>query len=700
LNFFKRADVGDTPIGMTGAPHQRALATRILVFTGLLVALLHVANGVFVYHFYSTTAAREAETRDATAAMLAAEAGHRLTAIDLTLETIATKLESRLATGSMTRADQKLIEDADMRLSRVRRLLVLDSRGTVLLDSRRYPAVARNLSDQPYVKQLTATNTFQPFIGHLVSRPGVAPYFSMSRPVFDTIGRRIGTIVATVEPAHFIALHSSLSTVADAFLLREDDGSIVASSASAIGSGTASAVRVLLAKPAHAAITVRAIAGFPLELVVAGMPPAALPAFRNFVFFDVMIMVIVTIVALWLAWRLTVEERARSTAENRLRDAIESTPGGFALYDADDRLVLCNRTYIGYYTPAVQPLLVPGTRFETLIRLVAESGGWADVTDENCAVLIERRLAAHRQANPELVQRLRDGRWLLTRERRTDDGGTTCFYTDITRIKQQEEALRRSEQLERQARETAEHADRAKSSFLATMSHELRTPLNAVIGFSQIIEQGMFGPQPARYREYATLIRRSGEHLLTIISDILDIAKLQSGKTELRLETVALAPIVDEAVRLVAPRAEVAQLTLVQDLAPGLPSVRVDLTRIRQVLLNLLSNAIKFTPAGGTVTVTARAWEGAIEIAVRDTGIGMDAADIPKALEPFGQISNAMTRAHEGTGLGLPLSKSLVELHGGQFSLVSAPGQGTTVMITLPSAAETQDDATRWRGVG
>jgi signal transduction histidine kinase len=700
LNFFKRADAGDATIGITGAPRQRALATRILVVTGLLVALLHVANGVFVYHFYSTTAAREAETRDATAAMLAEEAGHQLTAIDLTLETIATKLESRLATGSMTRADQKLIEDADMRLSRVRRLLVLDSRGTVLLDSTRYPAVARNLSDQPFVKQVTATNTFQPFISHLVSRPGLPPYFSMSRPVFNTLGRRIGTIVATVEPAHFIALHSSLSTVADAFLLREDDGSILASSASAIGSRTASALRALLAKPAHAAITVRAIAGFPLELIVAGMPPTALPAFRNFVFFDVMIMGIVTIVALWLAWRLALEERARSTAENRLRDAIESTPGGFALYDADDRLVLCNHTYIGYYTPAVQPLLVPGTRFETLIRLVAESGGWADVTAENCAILVERRLAAHRQANPELVQRLRDGRWLLTRERRTDDGGTACFYTDITRIKQQEEALRRSEQLERQARETAEHADRAKSSFLATMSHELRTPLNAVIGFSQIIEQGMFGPQPARYREYATLIRRSGEHLLMIINDILDIAKLQSGKTELRLETVALAPIVDEAVRLVAPRAEVAQLTLVQDLAPGLPSVRVDLTRIRQVLLNLLSNAIKFTPAGGTVTVTARAWEGAIEIGVRDTGIGMDAADIPKALEPFGQISNAMTRAHEGTGLGLPLSKSLVELHGGQFSLVSAPGRGTTVMITLPSIADTQDDATRWRGVG
>ena len=204
--FFKRADAGRAAVGvMTGAPHERLLAPRILVVTALLVTLLHAANGVFVYHFYSTTAVREAEARDATATMLAEEAGHTLTAIDLTMETIAAKLGDRLTAGALSSSDQTLLEDEDMRLPHVRQLLLLDGRGNVMLDSTHYPAAPRNLANQPYIKLLTATSTSEPFIGHLVSRPGVLPYFNMSRPIFDPTGARIGTVVAVVDPTHYTA---------------------------------------------------------------------------------------------------------------------------------------------------------------------------------------------------------------------------------------------------------------------------------------------------------------------------------------------------------------------------------------------------------------------------------------------------------------------------------------------------------------
>ncbi|MGH6976316.1 MAG: PAS-domain containing protein, partial [Stellaceae bacterium] len=406
-----------------------------------------------------------------------------------------------MATGAPGPTDQAILAEEGVRSPSVRALLVLDRDGTVALDSSGYPPAPRPLAEQQYFGGIATESAAGLFIGNLVSGSTVVPYFGMGRAITNAGGARVGTVIAIVEPSYFSAMPGTLPNTM-ALLVHESDGTILAGN----GIGTDVTVNQALVRYAHDILAIREVDGFPLQLIVAGPPVWTSPAFHKFLIFDSLIVLIATVVALWLAWRLTTEERARSTAEVRLHDAIESTPGGFALYDADDRLVLCNRTYVEYYTPPVQPLIVPGARFETIIRQVAETGGWADATDQKSReALIEQRMRAHRQATTEIVQRLSDGRWLLTRERRTADGGTACFYTDITRLKQQEEALRRSERLERQAREIAEHADRTKSSFLATMSHELRTPLNAVIGFSQIIEQGMFGPQPARYREYATL---------------------------------------------------------------------------------------------------------------------------------------------------------------------------------------------------
>jgi signal transduction histidine kinase len=266
---------------------------------------------------------------------------------------------------------------------------------------------------------------------------------------------------------------------------------------------------------------------------------------------------------------------------------------------------------------------------------------------------------------------------------------TLLVALGTVKLAREANARERAAEAERVARERAEAADRAKSAFLATMSHELRTPLNAVIGFAELIDQEAFGPVAARYKEYGGLIVKSGRHLLKIINDILDLAKLQSGKTELMLEPVDPALSIHEAATLLANRAAEKGVLLQHEPDAKLPSIAADSTRLHQVLINLISNAIKFTPSGGTVAVRAWRASAGVVIEVADTGIGIAPEDLPKALEPFGQVENAITRTYEGTGLGLPLAKNLVELHGGSFEIASEVGRGTAVRITFPFGSAT-----------
>ncbi|MBI3706992.1 MAG: HAMP domain-containing histidine kinase [Proteobacteria bacterium] len=236
------------------------------------------------------------------------------------------------------------------------------------------------------------------------------------------------------------------------------------------------------------------------------------------------------------------------------------------------------------------------------------------------------------------------------------------------------------------ARDRAEAANRAKSRFLANMSHELRTPLNAIIGFSDLIRSETFGPVgTARYRDYAKDIFDSGSHLLTLINDLLDISKAEAGKLDLHDEDVDAASLVEQAFRLVAQQASDTGLSLLQEVPAGWAVLRVDERYMRQVIINLVSNAVKFTAPGGSVRVTAERREGGrMAITVRDTGIGMAAEMIPKALSAFGQIDNPFTRQAKGTGLGLPLAKTIVEAHGGELAIDSEPGRGTAVSVVLP----------------
>jgi two-component system cell cycle sensor histidine kinase PleC len=380
-------------------------------------------------------------------------------------------------------------------------------------------------------------------------------------------------------------------------------------------------------------------------------------------------------------------------AESRLRDAINSVSEAFVLWDRLGRLLLCNENFRSFFS--LEPRVVkPGASRESVRRFV--------------------QLAIKREAPSPLGKGVReaelnDGRWLQISERRTAEGGLVVTCIDITAIKQQDGARRRNEealqgavhdlqrsqeQLAELARKyeaekiRAEGANKAKSEFLANMSHELRTPLNAINGFSEIMVNELFGPLgDKRYAEYAQDILNSGQHLLALINDILDMAKIEAGKLNLKFEPLRVAEVVEDAVRLMRNRAEATGLELSVEI-PELPEIEGDFRAIKQVLLNLLSNSIKFTPRGGRITVLATLEAGPqgerVRVGVRDTGIGISEQDMARLARPFEQIESQLSKTQQGSGLGLALTKSLVEMHAGSLNIESAPGKGTTVSFTLP----------------
>jgi signal transduction histidine kinase len=383
--------------------------------------------------------------------------------------------------------------------------------------------------------------------------------------------------------------------------------------------------------------------------------------------------------------RARAAEVAAENAHGRLLAALETISQGFAIFDADDRLVTCNRQYLDPVDPATVAEMV-GRHFEDLVRASLASGWRGYLPGSEVPASPEEwlhwRLAVHRSPPPEpFVYRSESGRWLMINERRTADGGTVAMRVDITELKQTEQDLRA-------ARDEAETASRAKNEFLASMSHELRTPLNAIMGFAEILKDEMFGALGVeRYRGYAENIHASATYLMELIRDVLDMSKIEAGRMDLILEPIEVMVEIDRCLGMMAGSARSAGLVVETRTSENRPQVRADSRALRQILLNLLSNAVKFTPSGGLVRLSVASDGDWVRIAVSDTGVGIPAWALPRLGRPFEQVDNVLQRKRPGSGLGLALSRSLAELMGGKLVIESAEGRGTTVTLSLRDGA-------------
>jgi signal transduction histidine kinase len=356
-----------------------------------------------------------------------------------------------------------------------------------------------------------------------------------------------------------------------------------------------------------------------------------------------------------------------------LRATLDNMEQGLVVLDADLKIRLWNDRLYELFKQSESDYWVGRPVGDLIAQYAAEN----KVNPAANTTFLRLSAELKRPASRE-IETPRSGRIIELRTMPTPDGGLICTYLDITERKRNEAALLR-------AKEEAEIASRSKSEFLANMSHELRTPLNAIIGFADILRGEIFGTLgDPRYVDYAADIRDSGIHLLKLINDVLDVSKVEFGKVELTEEAVDVVTVIEASMRLMRDRAQTAGVALSPALPPDLPLVRCDEMRLKQILLNLLSNAVKFTPSGGRVTVRAFLDAAGLSITVEDTGIGIAASDLAKALRPFGQIDSRLNRKYQGTGLGLPLAKSMIEMHGGRLELDSAPGVGTRATAWLP----------------
>ncbi len=579
-------------------------------------------------------------------------------------------------------------------------IALVDANGRVVNHSSAPPLPDLDVHDRDYFRYLATHDDGQPYLAEVQrGRYSGVPTLLLARRIDGPHGTFLGLVLGALDVAYLTGQYQAiLARTGEGITLLHRDGQVLARypdggtsegrrmppespwyTVLAAGGGTYLSPGFFNHRPVIVAVS--ALSAYDLVVDVTISQAAALTSWRRHgaVLCLAALAAVVGTVSLFAVIIAQLRRLQRATealraGERRIRDFAETGSDWFWEQDADLRF-----TWISTESPIVNPA------DKSYIGETRWSRAGADAADP--------AWAAHR-ADCEAGRRFRDFRYQrigndgrlhhisISGNPIHDDTGRFTGYRgtgrDITAAVQVEDELR-------QARDQAEAANRAKSEFLTTMTHELRTPLNAILGFSELIRDQPGKDAAARHTEYAKEIQAGGQHLLTIINDVLDMSKIEAGRYELSDQPVDLGHTLAACCATLRPRATDGQVRLVCAAEPGAATVRADERAIRQVVLNVLDNAVKFTPAGGSVTARVAAVDGGgLAMVVVDTGIGMDATVLHRLFEPFQQADPSIARRFGGTGLGLAISRRLMGLHGGALTIDSTPGQGTTVRISFP----------------
>jgi signal transduction histidine kinase len=590
----------------------------------------------------------------------------------------------------------------------VRDILILDNKGHLLNKAGWTVERDQDFSNQPFFTAHQSGGLPSLFIGRPQrSRATGGWSMMMSRPLFrgDEV---IGVIAAEVPITVFTDFYSSVVANSGVSVkLLFEDGTLVATEPhqeEKIGRELVDARTVLAAAGAHRfgvignsltdasrprVAAFAHVAARPLILLASRDRSAILAQWRSECISSVVAFVLFAVTAGCLTWLMVraVERQQKAAAGLRaseerlqrqtelLQSTLENMGEGLSVFDSGGRLIAWNEKFIEVLDLPIELTTETNLRDVLLVQSQRGDFGPADPSDD-----VADRFDRFFREVPMLRERLTSsGRTLQIRRRGMPDGAVVSLYSDITERKAADAKMA-------QAWAQAELANRAKTDFLANMSHELRTPLNAIIGFSEILSGEHLGPiKNVRYLEYSNDIHTSGLHLLSIINDVLDMSKIEAGKLDILEEEILVRSLLTGSVRMVRERARTQSIEVVCNVVDPDHVIVADERAMKQCLLNLLSNAIKFSPRGGTINVDATVDpEGRTVLTVTDDGIGMSEEELERALQPFGQAHTSTTRTYGGTGLGLPITRGLVEAHGGVMTIASTPGQGTRVSMILP----------------